>query len=67
MGHIRYSHCFIHAPVIEPITTDTYRVCFECGHVYETEKDLEAVEQEKWGRLTLAERIMACPLCVHDW
>lgn len=35
------SCCFIHHEV-EPLGADPYRVCFECGHVYQAPADLVA-------------------------
>lgn len=69
----RSSYCAIHN-VQEPATDSTYRVCFECGHVYETKQDLIDIEYEtaqSYGDhifpKTNAASILFCPLCLHDW
>lgn len=62
--------CYIHHRH-EQSVGPTYRVCFECGHVYYTEEELLDEEWHANGgdveRLTCADGIYFCPLCLHDW
>jgi hypothetical protein len=58
----------------EPRTRRTFRVCMECGHVYETAADLErefAVLGTEIHPAVLVRRrvelVTFCPLCLHDW
>jgi Fe2+ or Zn2+ uptake regulation protein len=66
------NRCVIHE-VDEPLTETTHRVCFECGHVYETPTDVEQLHREIADDYTIqvsgkkAEDILFCPLCLHDW
>jgi hypothetical protein len=64
------SYCAVHEKD-EPTTDETYRVCFECGHVYETEKDLEEAWDETYPQTLLrgrpARKIDFCPICLHDF
>lgn len=59
---------------IEPVTDETYEVCFECGHVYETEQDLIDTEYEtaqSYEDQAIPKQkgidILYCPLCLHDF
>lgn len=67
-----FSPCAIH-DVEEPCGANTYRICFECGHVWETMEvmvkfyrieffEVDPTIQDKEG-----DEISFCPLCLHDW
>lgn len=63
--------CFWHH-VWEPDNDDTFKVCFECQHVYQTEQDLLGTFNEKMPPLGIerrdsAEGIDWCPLCAHSF
>lgn len=51
----RTSHCWFHGD--EPLTDDTFQVCFECGHVYETPAELVAEWRRQSPRPTLREAL----------
>lgn len=63
--------------VNERVTSQTYRVCGECGHVYDTEEALIHEEDQwrqrwnaqgdRWPPVDDAESILSCPLCAHDF
>lgn len=56
-------HCWFHHADEHP-TEDTYQVCGECWHVYQTAADLEAA----WdGPHRTAAEIYSCPECAHDF
>jgi hypothetical protein len=62
--------CYIHG-VKEPVTPETYRVCFECNHAY-TKQELLDEHNKILARLggereIFANRVVTCPLCVHDF
>jgi hypothetical protein len=65
-------HCYFHG-VDEPTDDDTFRVCLECCHVYQTEADLivaanQAALEYQLGKVyASADEIKWCPLCIHDW
>jgi hypothetical protein len=71
-------HCTFH-DVDEPITEDTYRVCGECGHAFETDVRLivetnktnaameKAVPGAELPRHVTADDINHCPFCYHDF
>lgn len=71
-------HCKFH-DVDEPITPDTYRVCGECGHAFETDvrlivetnKTNAALERACPGaelpRHVTPDEIDSCPFCNHDF
>lgn len=49
-------------------TTDRdYLVCFECGHVYRTRLALVVGLWRKVRIMRRPNRILACPMCAHDW
>lgn len=62
--------CFIHHEHEIPLT-EPHWVCFECGHVYQTEQDLVDDEFTANGgdieKLPNADDITFCPWCLHDW
>lgn len=68
--------CHVHH-MDEKVPESTYRVCLECGHVYERGRDLveahndvlaETIgEDEQFLAVDEAEDITACPTCGHDW
>ena len=60
----RLSYCEIHHTE-ESVTAATHRVCLECGHVYETERDLHVTWIVEWGYCP--EEIFSCPECSHDF
>lgn len=54
---------------IENVWEYTYLVCFECGHVYQTEYDLQqayALEMET-EKIPDADQIFSCMECAHDF
>lgn len=58
--------CYIHA-VHETAEQDDYQLCWECGHVYRSEQELVDEYAQAGGRHRLAQDIMFCPACLHDW
>lgn len=72
------SLCWCHH-VAEPIVSNTYIICFECGHVW-TKRALRkawrkgyremcggwraALQANYWRR---AEKIFFCQVCIHDF
>lgn len=74
------SFCHVHGHS-EDCTTTTYKVCFECGHVYETEADLIRSVNQMFESIAAAdgqtlhsndywvsgEAVYACPECAHDF
>ena len=79
--HVNLILCIIHN-VFEVMGPETYRVCFECKHVYSTPADLEAA----WTRTVReinqsaaehnaplisehrsADEIYFCQECIHDF
>lgn len=68
-----YSRCFIHETA-EPVA-DAWRICRECGHVYQNAEDLidqhnllmDAVGADRFLSPSGVDRITTCPLCVHDF
>lgn len=79
-NHCVGNHCYAHM-VDELVTDDTYRVCFECSHVYYTPKDLEEAyhrasmqmiesDPEAYAEVVTslpAEKISFCQACMHDF
>lgn len=72
-------HCWIH-DVDEFETPTTYRVCFECKHVYQAEQELvdaynrvvtemnaSGKGEEPISLRASAEEIYFCQLCMHDF
>lgn len=67
------THCYWHN-VDEP-AEGAYRVCGECGHVYRTAEALRAAFMDELapdlgdlpGMPPLADEILGCPMCLHDW
>ena len=71
------SRCYFHGA--EDIPIDAWRVCFECGHVWETRQDcIAAIEKDlvRWGEdpeaakpyyLAREEAPYSCPECAHDF
>lgn len=57
--------CFFHGT--EPLNGSEYRVYRECGHAYQTERDLIAAWHEEVGPEEPPMFIYSCPLCSHDW
>ncbi len=53
----------------EKVTDETYLVCFECGHVYETQADLIKAwnDESEFKSRSDADDIPFCPLCLHDF
>ncbi len=63
----------------EPPKKQSFRHCFECGHVYGSAEELVneyinggraagmKVEHVSYHPLMAVERIHFCPLCLHDW
>ena len=64
--------CFSH-DVDEPRDADTYEVCFECNHVYQTEADLLAAHNrtllanKERPRTELGSLAYFCAECLHDF
>lgn len=67
-------NCWFHRA--EEIATEfSYRICGECGHVWQSEKayldDVCDVYFEHGWLLFLTEEVQdnqtCCPLCSHDW
>lgn len=64
--------CSIHN-VDEPRDDDTFQVCFECNHVYQTEQDLldshnaDLVLYGEEPRSELGFLRFFCGECVHDF
>jgi hypothetical protein len=53
-------------------TTDAYRTCRECFHVFPTAQALLDDTEELWNELGYepirdVEQIYSCPHCTHDW
>lgn len=63
-GEAPISQCEIHG-CVELITPKTFRVCSECGHVFETEDELVAAYLQK--HRSIPENYWTCPLCTHDF
>jgi hypothetical protein len=77
---VQVEHCISHDED-EKITSGTFKVCFECFHVFPTIKDL--VDAEEAMRKEMADagyetykknlsvfstlEIRSCPFCSHDW
>lgn len=66
-------HCWIH-DVDEIATDDSYKVCFECRHVYQTAERLWAAHLAHYVGVAPADlppfdpdRLVSCPLCAHDF
>lgn len=57
--------CFFHDRV-EPVTSTTYRVCFECHHVFPTQQDFEDSYREEFPLQNVPVNYYVCPLCAHD-
>lgn len=61
----------------EPVTDAIYRICSECGHVYERGRDLvtahndvmaETIDEDgQFLAVDEANEIESCPMCGHDW
>lgn len=66
------SRCYIHHR-LEAFDEHTWRVCFECGHVYQTPDALVDLELYEYGSMYAnrpepkADEIWSCPLCLHDF
>lgn len=69
------SYCYIEDRN-EPVTENTYRVCLECGHVYEHTFDLYNAAKELADQMEIIlppepeydyEKVAYCPLCLHDF
>jgi hypothetical protein len=64
-------HCFSHS-VDEPVAGDDWHcICFECGHLYQTEDELVEA-YNRGGKLIEAEvdnadEIYFCPYCLHNF
>ena len=58
------SECWIHDTVED--AKGAYRVCYECGHVFMTKKDLMEQVRKLWGVESFRDTL-SCPLCIHDW
>ncbi|MFJ4828452.1 hypothetical protein ACIP79_00700 [Streptomyces sp. NPDC088747] len=71
--------CFSHGRV-EPDDENTYRVCLECSHVFQTEADLIRDHNAELAEVrvrqpgapvlpdaTSGEEIWTCPHCIHDF
>lgn len=66
--------CFWHGPEDRG---GAYRICFECDHVFRTERQLRrehrrllwTFSHQLWLKsfLTPTSEIWSCPLCTHDW
>lgn len=57
--------------VVDPVTADTYIVCGECGHAFQTREDLVALDRTWWVEMGEPypgdnHPIYACPCCTHD-
>jgi hypothetical protein len=74
------SHCHWHDE--DERSLPSYRICFECSHVYRSPEELQREWLEnypedpegKWGSPTLrpalappVDGIYFCPLCFHDF
>lgn len=52
----------------EPITDNPFRVCGECGHVYQTGQELMTAYGEIGPpKVVDGYTIYFCPLCAHDF
>lgn len=66
------AHCYSH-DVDEEAGPDDFLTCFECNHIFRTEKDLvdaynkEVAEEIGVPEETNASEIYACPFCIHDF
>lgn len=72
------SFCRVHHQP-EPIPQDCFLICFECKHVFRTDRDLVdehngtmaafAEPGERWTPLTVDEvdDVLSCPVCAHDF
>lgn len=70
-------HCYCHN-IDEPADSNSYLICFECCHVFQTEKELiDAFNKnliEYYDGLhiegplaSLGDEINFCPFCTHDF
>lgn len=63
-------HCYSHN-IDEPFGPNSYRVCGECGHVFDTAEDLiEDFNSEMPEGLPPevdVQKINFCPWCTHDF
>lgn len=72
MDEINYRlWCHVHN-VEEYENDDTYLICYECNHVYQTSDDLIAAfmplsERYGDGAPRQPKDIHSCPLCAHDF
>lgn len=68
------SDCAIHETV-EKFNDDSFMVCFECGHVFHTEKELIEADHEmrrqymgpNVEKAPSSSVIFSCPHCTHDF
>jgi len=61
----------------EPVFSDSFRICFECGHVYNLKMDIvnQDLQSQIKNELLLTDEVQVrsvldityCPLCLHDW
>lgn len=78
-NQVDLTHCYIH-DCWEPLFYPFYRLCYECGHVYQTPLSLvlayERIHRQMWrenwggqrkGRPLPAGMIFFCQFCIHDF
>lgn len=74
MSELIERDCFFHG---RETARSAFRVCFECGHIFRTERQLQrehhrlawSISFPSWLRsfVTPTDDIWSCPLCTHDW
>lgn len=57
--------CYVHG-VIEP-AKDAWLVCFECGHVYSSARDLRRDYRREYWKVAKGDRIERIPLLQRVW
>jgi hypothetical protein len=62
--------CFFHGD--EPVPSDWYRLCGECGHCFDTVDDLLLADNRNRIEIGLQPitdptLVLFCPLCTHDF
>ena len=70
------NYCAIHNQA-EEVDPDPYRICIECGHVYNTPESLVIAYNEDQPELNIdpvfiktldqVDSIWFCPICLHDF
>lgn len=57
--------CYFHN-VVEEVTDSTFRVCWECWHVFPTRRDFVNAYRSEFPGPPVPVHFGVCPLCAHD-